>query len=190
MNMQNTFDDGELVEAQVKWYQPSKGYGFVEISGTGEDAFLHVSALERAGLDAPDPGAVMSCRCSRGQRGMQVNEVLELLKEGDPNAEQPRGNGGSSRGFGGDRSERPRGGGFRDRDAAPEETLNGSVKWFREDKGFGFIVPENGGEDVFFHRSCLDKAGLSSVEEGSRVEVGVRSAPKGREAVSLRLLDQ
>ena len=64
---------------------------------------------------------------------------------------------------------------------------SGIVKWFNPTKGFGFIQPENGGADTFVHISALERAGLSTLAEGARVEYEL-STEKGRtSAVNLKL---
>ncbi|MBV1798809.1 cold-shock protein [Siccirubricoccus sp. G192] len=73
---------GPEVGAVVKWFNAEKGFGFVEVSGGSGDAFLHVSVLQRAGVDAVNPGATLRVRVGPGQKGQQVTEVLEI-KEGD-----------------------------------------------------------------------------------------------------------
>ena len=62
------------------------------------------------------------------------------------------------------------------------ERVTGTVKWFNEDKGFGFIEREDGGEDVFLHFSALSGAGFKTVAEGARVEFSVVAGPKGPKA--------
>lgn len=65
----------------------------------------------------------------------------------------------------------------------------GTVKWFNPTKGFGFIVPEEGGKDVFVHITAVEKAGLSTLNEGQKVSYEV-STNKGREAAgNLQLAD-
>lgn len=54
----------------------------------------------------------------------------------------------------------------------------GTVKWFNEQKGFGFIQPDNGGEDVFVHASAVERAGMSSLREGQKVSYEVERNPK------------
>ena len=60
--------------------------------------------------------------------------------------------------------------------------LNGTVKWFNNAKGFGFIVPGDGGEDVFVHFSTIESEGYKSLNEGQAVEFELTQGPKGRQA--------
>ncbi len=60
--------------------------------------------------------------------------------------------------------------------------MSGTVKWFKPDKGFGFITAEDSGKDVFIHKSVLRRSGLELLETGQRVQMRVQTADKGREA--------
>ncbi|GLZ29322.1 cold-shock protein [Lentzea sp. NBRC 105346] len=63
--------------------------------------------------------------------------------------------------------------------------IQGTVKWFNAEKGFGFIAQE-GGPDVFVHHSEIDSSGFRSLEENQRVEFEVKQGPKGPQAVGVR----
>jgi CspA family cold shock protein len=63
----------------------------------------------------------------------------------------------------------------------------GTVKWYNAAEGFGFIVRDGGGKDVFVHVSALDRAGITGLNEGQRVFVGVAEGQKGPEAASIQL---
>ena len=70
-----------------------------------------------------------------------------------------------------------------------EEVLaEGTVKWFSNDKGYGFIARE-GGEDVFVHHSKIEMEGYRSLTEGQRVEFEVEQGPKGLQATNVRMAD-
>ncbi len=67
---------------------------------------------------------------------------------------------------------------------------NGTVKWFNATKGFGFIEPENGGNDAFVHISSLERAGITSLNEGQKVSFELVTGRNGKEAAEeLQLLD-
>jgi len=61
----------------------------------------------------------------------------------------------------------------------------GTVKWFNDSKGYGFIEPEDGAKDVFVHHSNIAGEGFKSLTEGSKVEFEVREGAKGPEAINV-----
>ena len=65
---------------------------------------------------------------------------------------------------------------------------NGTVKWFNESKGFGFISPESGGKDLFAHVSEIQGSGLKSLAEGQRVQFVVKQGAKGPQAADIRIV--
>jgi CspA family cold shock protein len=62
----------------------------------------------------------------------------------------------------------------------------GTVKWFNDSKGFGFITPDGGGEDVFAHFSAIQSKGFKSLKEGQRVTFDVTEGPKGKQAANIQ----
>ncbi len=64
--------------------------------------------------------------------------------------------------------------------------LTGTVKWFNNAKGYGFIVQDNGEKDVFVHHSAITMEGYRSLNEGERVEYDIEQTPKGPAAVNVR----
>lgn len=66
----------------------------------------------------------------------------------------------------------------------------GTVKWFNPGKGFGFVAPEDGGKDVFIHVSALERAGISGLAEGQKIEYQLGAGRDGRtSAENVRLAD-
>jgi CspA family cold shock protein len=64
----------------------------------------------------------------------------------------------------------------------------GTVKWFNASKGYGFISPNNGGDDVFAHFSSIEMEGYKTLKEGQRVEFEIQEGPKGPQAAHIRSL--
>ena len=62
----------------------------------------------------------------------------------------------------------------------------GTVKWFNDAKGYGFITPEDGGEDLFAHFSAIQMNGFKSLKEGQKVQLDVVSGPKGKQASNIQ----
>ena len=159
------------VFGKVKWFNPSKGYGFIELSDGSGDAFLHATALSGSGITTLQSGETLELRVAPGQRGPQVTEVISV----DSSTAAPPLPRKSSRSP-------------LDRqafEASVQET--GTVKWYNAAKGFGFIVRDSGGKDVFVHASALERAGITGLSEGQRVFMGVAEGRKGPEAASIQV---
>jgi CspA family cold shock protein len=69
-----------------------------------------------------------------------------------------------------------------------QDMATGTVKWFNADKGFGFIAPDDGGEDVFAHFTAIQSSGYRSLNENQKVEFDVEQGQKGLQAANIRPL--
>jgi cold shock protein len=156
---------GPSVQAIVKWYNPVKGFGFVELADGSGDAFLHVSVVERAGEENIPPGSTLEVRAGPGQRGLQITDLISV----DTSTATQAG---------------PRRARFSDDRTTVEET--GTVKWFNALKGFGFVAPDRAGKDIFVHAEALKCGGVMGLTEGQRVAIDVADGERGPEAVTVR----
>jgi len=159
--------------ATVKWFNATKGFGFVTLDD-GSDAFCHASALANLPTAELPQGATVFCEVAHGQRGMQVTTVFSVDLS---TAEAP-----PSRGPGGPRPQRgPRESG------GSGPMGDGHVKFFNEQKGFGFVVPETGGTDVYVHASALRRSGIPTLMPEQRVRFSTRQGVKGVEVDRIEL---
>jgi cold shock protein len=168
---------GPEISASVKWFNPEKGFGFVELSDGSGDVFLHINALSPSGYTAVQPGATLRVRVGQGQKGRQVTEVLSV-DESTAQAPAPRGPrmGGPGMGAGPRRPALPGSG----------QEMTGTVKMYNAIKGFGFVAVPNAEKDVFVHASVLQRNGLTALSEGQSVVVEVVQGTKGPEAIAVR----
>lgn len=158
------------VISAIKWFNTAKGFGFAVPQEDPCDAFIHITTLQDAGITELGEGAIISCHVVKGPKGALVTKVDKLIDIGIDPAPIT----------------------FRVEVTEDEvlETMKGIVKWYKPDKGFGFIIPEDGEKDIFIHQTCLEKNDLELLIPGQQVKMTVRNVAKGREVLEFTLLDQ
>jgi cold shock protein len=167
---------GREAEARVKWFNPEKGFGFVELTDGSGEAFLHVRQVEAAGHSNLPSGTTLLVQIGSGQKGPQVNGIVRV----DTSTAEPE----------------PARRGSRAPEAAPSRSrqggspvaspdTKGTVKWYDEVRGFGFIAVEGESKDLFVHASVLERVGLTRLEPGQPVRVAIVEGRKGREVGSV-----
>lgn len=143
----------------VKFFNPQKGFGFIVRDDGGDDVFVHISAVEQAGLtDLADGQPLEFTLVDRGGRISATN----LRIDGEPMAVE--------------RAER-----------APQRQLTGekaegTVKFFNAMKGFGFIQRDDGQPDAFVHISAVERAGMATLNEGDRLSFELEVDRRGKHA--------
>ena len=150
----------------VKFFNPQKGFGFIVRDDGGEDVFVHISAVEQAGLtDLADGQPLEFTLVDRGGRISATN----LRIEGDPMPVE-RSGGAAAGGAGGPQRQ------------LTGEKASGTVKFFNSMKGFGFIQRDDGQPDAFVHISAVERAGIPTLNEGDRLEFELEVDRRGKTA--------
>src|ERR1700677_3077953 len=155
--------EGVTVEAAVKWFNATKGYGFVELADGRGDAFLHLKTLRETGRQTLPSGAKIRVVARAGSRGAEVVRVVEV----DTRSAVERSSGRSPV------------------DLSAAFDLTGKVKWFDDARGFGFIASDDFGRDVFIHSTTLGRSEERGLFEGQQVSMRVVETAKGREAIEI-----
>ena len=147
----------------VKFFNAHKGFGFIQQDQGGEDVFVHISAVERAGLEGLAEG--QQVKFTLVDRGGKVS-ASDLEAVGDVIAVEKK--------------------------EAPQRELTGeratgTVKFFNGMKGFGFITRDDGQPDAFVHISAVERSGMSGLNEGDRLEFDIEVDRRGKySAVNLQ----
>lgn len=161
----------EVVCGRVKWFSAEKGFGFVSLEDN-TDVFLHGSVLARSGISV-NPDDVVRVGVGQGLKGRLVTEVLEVKAAAAPAghaASQPAPRPKPEFGPGPGR--------------VATDSIRGVVKWWNQQKGFGFITPEAGTRDIFVHASTATRSGVR-LEQRMPVRVKVSQGAKGPEAIEV-----
>ena len=167
------------VTGRVKWFDSTRGFGFLVSDDIEGDILIHFSVLRDHGRRSVPEGATMTCVPVKLDRGYQVSRVISIdLSSALPQA--PRSAIPASQ-----RADRKA-----LTDAAGEyEPVE--VKWFNRVRGYGFVVrsPELGGEDVFVHMETVRESEFEELMPGQRLEARIAPSGKGLTAIELRPAD-
>ncbi|MBX7528381.1 cold-shock protein [Qipengyuania vesicularis] len=141
----------------VKFFNSQKGFGFIQQETGGEDIFVHISAVERAGLEGLAEGQELEFNLvdRGGKVSAQDLQIVGDVIEVEAKSAAPR------------------------RELTGEKAT-GTVKFFNSMKGFGFLTRDDGQPDAFVHISAVERSGLSQINEGERYEFDLEVDRRGK----------
>ena len=164
---ENGGDGGSIeLRGRVKWFNAVKGYGFLALETDGSDAFLHVTTLRQSGHEDLKPGSTVVCAGVRGPKGWQVMRVLDI----DPTTAVAA---------------------VAKQTPLPEgvpvgDYVSALVKWYNNERGYGFVTREAVEGDVFIHAAVLRRHGMELLAPGQKVMVRVAEGQKGLQVVEIQ----
>jgi CspA family cold shock protein len=160
-------DSGSVeLRGKVKWFNAVKGYGFLALESDNSDAFLHVTTLRQSGHEDIKPGATVTCAGVRGPKGWQVMKVLDVDSStavtAAPKPSPPA------------------------EGIALGDYTAAVVKWYNNERGYGFVTRESADGDIFVHAAVLRRHGMDSLAPGQKVMVRIAEGQKGLQVVEIR----
>ena len=156
-----------VLQGQVKWFDPGKGFGFIVADEGGNDILLHANVLRNFGQSSISDGTAITVRVQKTPRGRQAVEVLAIAPPPGMQLSQVE----ESDVFGANYAD------------LPDEPAR--VKWFDKDKGFGFANVFGRSEDVFVHVEVLRVSGFADLQAGEAVCLRIVDGKRGRMAVQV-----
>ncbi|MCV2873173.1 cold shock domain-containing protein [Defluviimonas sp. WL0050] len=166
--MQEEQQSQHEVTGRVKWFDPTKGFGFIVADESGGDILLHANVLRNFGQSSVADNARITVMVQQTARGAQAIEVVEILPPEDEGAPP-----------------------IQDLGEADAEVIAGlplepaRVKWFDKTKGFGFANVYSRPEDVFIHIEVLRRSGFADLQPGEAVCLRVMDGKRGRMAAQV-----
>ena len=160
----------QRLKGRVKWFNATKGFGFIVPEDGGRDILIHINVLRDYGLSTLSEDAQIEFSAQKSERGLQAVEVHAV--------ETPKGGAGPDAA-----------GGAKAKRADAAELQPARIKWFNTEKGFGFVRVFGDDEDVFVHMDVFRRAGMSQPEQGEGVAVRIAEGKRGRMVAEVEAWD-
>jgi CspA family cold shock protein len=159
----------DLVEITgvIKWFDASKGYGFIVPDGGGADILLHISCLRRGGFQTAYEGARVVCEAAARSKGLQAFAIVSMDETTAVHPAQSPARTHTTV-------------------VATSGLERAVVKWFNRVRGYGFVTRGPGSEDIFVHMETLRKFGMAELRPGQVVLVRFGPGPKGLMAAEVQ----
>ncbi|MDG2340830.1 MAG: cold shock domain-containing protein [Paracoccaceae bacterium] len=167
--MELAIEDGlRRVSGRVKWFDPTKGFGFVVAENGGPDILLHANVLRNYGQSSVADGVLIELSVQETAKGVQAAEVIEIWMENDHQSPPLE-----------DFIDFP----IEEIKAAP--LVAARVKWFDKVKGFGFANAYGNSDDIFVHVEVLRRSGLANLMPGEAISVRIMDGRRGKMAAEV-----
>lgn len=155
------------IKGHVKWFDPTKGFGFIVPEDGGKDVLLHANVLRNFGQGSVADGAEIEIEVQETDRGLQAVSVVDIIVVADtvpPLRDMEE---------------------LSAEDIAKVEVEPARVKWFDKAKGFGFANVFRDPEDVFVHIDVLRRSGLANLQAGEAIGLRLFNGERGRMAIDV-----
>ncbi len=160
-------ENTQTISGHVKWFDPTKGFGFVVPEAGGADILLHANVLRNYGQGSVADGAGIEIEVQQTDRGLQAIRIIDIVATAEdipPLRDMAD---------------------YSADDIEQMEVMPSRVKWFDKTKGFGFANVFGDNQDVFVHVDVLRRSGLANLMAGEAIGLRVIDGERGRMAIDV-----